>query len=334
MSEHSFAPYIRTLGRGKTGSRSLSRQEARDAFAMVLCGEAKPVQIGAFLMLLRVKEESAEELAGFVEASRDWISAPTGLQADLDWSSYAGKRKQYPWYLVAALALAHSGIRVFMHGATGHTLGRVYTEQALADLGIQCARDWDSVKRQLDTTCFSFMPLDALCPPLQALMDLRGDFGLRSPVHSLSRLLNPLAAQYSLQSIFHPSYADSHQQAAALLGQPHAAVFKGEAGEAESRPEARTRVFTVHNGKLGQEEWPALQGERQSAEDSLNNHHLQDFLEGSIEDAYGEKAVIGTIAIALRLRTPEMETSAALEQGGKLLQALRKDWQTGSVAFR
>ena len=64
MSEHPFAPYVRTLGRGKRARRSLTREEAADAMAMILRGEAEPAQVGAFLMLLRVKEETTEELAG------------------------------------------------------------------------------------------------------------------------------------------------------------------------------------------------------------------------------------------------------------------------------
>jgi len=65
-AEHPFAPYVRILGKGKTGSRSLDFDEARSAFTMILRGTVEPVQLGAFLMLLRVKEETPEELAGFV----------------------------------------------------------------------------------------------------------------------------------------------------------------------------------------------------------------------------------------------------------------------------
>ncbi len=80
-------------------------------------------------MLLRVKEESIDELAGFVQATQktSFIFAP--LEVDLDWSSYAGKRKHYPWFLLAALTLAHHGYKIVMHGASGHTINRVYTEQ-------------------------------------------------------------------------------------------------------------------------------------------------------------------------------------------------------------
>ena len=74
-AEHPFAPFVRILGKGKTSSRSLTLDEARQAMAMILDGEVEDVQLGAFLMLLRVKEESPEELAGFVQASRLWLQA-------------------------------------------------------------------------------------------------------------------------------------------------------------------------------------------------------------------------------------------------------------------
>ena len=73
--EHPFAPFVRTLGRGRRGARSLERDEARTAIGMILDGEADPLQTGAFLMLLRVKEETAEEIAGFVQAARERATA-------------------------------------------------------------------------------------------------------------------------------------------------------------------------------------------------------------------------------------------------------------------
>ena len=94
---HPFAQTIRTLGRGKKGSRDLTEEEAYSAFSQVLKDEVEPEQLGAFLMLLRVKEETAAELAGFVRAARDHLETPTKLPAvHLDWSSYAGKRRHLP----------------------------------------------------------------------------------------------------------------------------------------------------------------------------------------------------------------------------------------------
>ena len=115
-TEHPFAPYVRILGKGKTGSRSFDRQEAAAAFSMILRNEVEPLQLGAFLMLLRVKEETGEELAGFVDACRQQMAQPqASLTADLDWSSYAGKKHQHPWYLLAMLLLAADGHLSLIH---------------------------------------------------------------------------------------------------------------------------------------------------------------------------------------------------------------------------
>lgn len=95
-AEHPFAQFVRILGKGKRGARSLTREEAREALGMILDGRVEDTQLGAFLMLLRHKEESSEELAGFTEAVRERLQVPS-LRVDLDWPSYAGKKRHLPW---------------------------------------------------------------------------------------------------------------------------------------------------------------------------------------------------------------------------------------------
>jgi anthranilate phosphoribosyltransferase len=318
--EHPFAQYVRILGKGKTGSRSLNETEAKQAMGMILRGDVEDVQLGAFLMLLRVKEESHEELAGFVKAARDDISAPA-IAVDIDWASYAGKRRQLPWYLLAALALADSGLRVFMHGAAGHTAERIYSEHVLASLGEAAAANWQEVSDKLDQSNFAYLPLAHFSPVLQRMIDLRNQFGLRSPVHTLSRLLNPLSAPYSLQSIFHPAYAENHQRAAALLGQAHAAVFKGEAGEAERKPEALCKVKMVHNSELSESEWPKLVDGRQEKLETLNIDDLIHAWRDDSVDEYGRLAILGTIAIVIQLRSPELDQQQCLDQAADIWQS-------------
>ena len=65
-----FAPFVRLLGRGPGISRELTRDEARKAMTLILEQRVAPEQLGAFLMLMRYRRETAEELAGFVEAAR------------------------------------------------------------------------------------------------------------------------------------------------------------------------------------------------------------------------------------------------------------------------
>ena len=298
--EHPFAPFIRALGKGKTGTRSLTREEACTAFGMILRGEARPEQLGAFLMLLRVKEESAEELAGFVEAVRNFITVPSDIVVDLDWSSYAGKRKHLPWFILSALLLAENGIRVFMHGTDGHTAGRLYTEACFRQIGLPAAKNWNEVKQSLDAQKLCFFHLQHWCQPLQDLIDLRNTFGLRSPVHTLVRLANPLAAPTSLQSIFHPAYAENHSHAAFLLGQPQALVIKGDGGEFERRPEADCKLHLVHHGEKLIETWLRRFDQPQPAEEQLDPARLITLWQGQETDAYAEYAVIDTAALALR----------------------------------
>ena len=84
LEEHQFAPFVRILGKGKNGTRSLTREEASEAMGMILDDQVEPAQLGAFLMLLRVKEEAPEELAGFADAVRSRYISHQDLQVDLD----------------------------------------------------------------------------------------------------------------------------------------------------------------------------------------------------------------------------------------------------------
>ncbi len=296
--EHPFAQYVRIIGKGKNGARSLTYEEAYQAFSMILKQEVLDVQLGAFLMLLRVKEESVDELAGFVQATRDQLNfAP--LSVDLDWSSYAGKRKHYPWFLLAALTLAQSGYKVFMHGASGHTLNRLYTEQVLKYLGYSICQSEQDVEYELEQHNFAYLPLEAISPVLSDLISLRNVMGLRSPIHTLARLINPFNAKATLQAIFHPAYRSSHQQTASRLGYQNSAVIKGEGGEFERNPDARTLICGIKNSELYEYELPKLTQERSLAEEELNLEKFKAVWEGKQTHVYGEIAVTETMGIAL-----------------------------------
>jgi len=299
---HPFARFIQILGRGKTLSRSLTIEEAEEAMAMILGGDVLPEQLGAFLMLLRMKEESPDEIAGFVQAARVAMTLPSPLpKVDLDWSCYAGKRRQLPWYILSALMLARNGTKIFMHGADGHTEGRIYTREVLERLRIPVAWSFEEAASHLNRRNFAYMPLEAINPILANLFELRSILGLRSPVHTLSRMLNPFGAPVMLQGIFHPGYMAIHQNAALLLKQPHMAVFRGEGGEIERRPNKPCEVLTVHDGAVGEERWPVLLPDpRQVAEEDMNLDRLMAVLRGEARDKYGEAAVTGTLAIALK----------------------------------
>jgi anthranilate phosphoribosyltransferase len=296
--EHPFAQYVRIVGKGKNGARSLSYDEAYQAFSMILKNEVLDVQLGAFLMLLRVKEESVDELAGFVQATRDQLNFKK-LDVDLDWSSYAGKRKHYPWFILAALTLAKHGYNIVMHGASGHTMNRVYTEQVLTYLGYPICQNDAEVEQQLLQQHFAYIPLEVISPILADLIALRNVMGLRSPIHTLARLINPFNAKATLQAIFHPAYRGSHQQAAFRLGYKNSAVIKGEGGEFERNPDAKTLICGIKDGLLYEHELPKLTDNRSPIEEELDLALFKAVWDGQQSHDYGEIAVIETMGIAL-----------------------------------
>jgi anthranilate phosphoribosyltransferase len=313
---HPFSRFVAILGRGKTKQRHLTLEESRESMAMILRGEALPEQIGAFLMLLRLKEEAPEEIAGFTLGTRETFDLPAEMpQVDLDWSSYAGKRIQLPYFILSALALAGTGVRVFMHGTDGHTAGRVYTQETLARLGFPIARSFAEAADHIRSRNFAYTPLEVLSPRLRELIELRPVFGLRSPVHSFTRMLNPFAAPAMMQGIFHRGFMDIHSGAARLLDQPRNAVFRGEGGEIERRPNKPTQVWmTLGAAEPIVEDWPALLSDGHQVPDTeMDTSDLIRIWRGDSGSDYATASITGTLAIALRTmgRADSMEAAQA-----------------------
>ncbi len=246
-TEAEFAAFVATLGRGPGRSRALTQAEACAAFGMVLRGEADPHQVGAFLMLLRFRGEDADEITGIVQAVRAHAglggaaSDSSALQAtavdvDLDWPSYgSGRTRGAPWFLLAALALAHAGTTILMHGSNEFSSG-IDVAAGLQALGLTPAEDRASAVTQLRRDRFAYLPLRALAPGLDRLLEMRRLFGLRSPVNTAARLLNPFDAPAGVDGVFHPAYIDVHLGVAERMGRGRLLVLKGGGGEAERVP--------------------------------------------------------------------------------------------------
>lgn len=312
VTEHPFAGFIRILGKGKKGSRSLTLDEACEAMALILDGKVLPEQLGAFLMLLRVKEETPEELAGFVKAVRSGFAPASPVAVDVDWATYAGKKRHLPWFLLAALVLAEQGVRVFMHGAKGHTQGRIYTEEMLQLFGLSACSDWEQVSVRLDQQHFAFMSIEQMVPKLGEIIQLRPILGLRSPVHTLCRQLNLLGAPVSIDGAFHPAYAPLHQQTANLLEEQAGVTVRGDGGEAEPTPDSDCEINWLHDGEVEVAVWPRLYPRRLTKDEVLDPEDLLRVWRGELEHPYGESAVISTLALVLKVQNPaRFETDEA-----------------------
>ena len=298
--EHPFAQYIRILGKGRNGARSLTQEEAHSAMEMICLYDVEPEQISAFLMLLRVKEETPEELAGFAEAMQASISKPGACpQVSIDWSSYAGKRRQLPWFLLSALTLSRFDIPSFMHGFQRND-ERLYIEDALHALDVEVSPSLMDAATSIKETGFAYVGLRNISRLAEELFDTRELLGLRSPIHTVSRMFNPFSATLMMQGVFHPNYAPMHQKAGHLIGQSRLLAIKGEGGEAERIPDRNCQLYGVTEGEVWEEEWPALLRPGKYTPDTFPDlRHFRRVWDGEESDLYGEQAILGTMALAL-----------------------------------
>lgn len=228
----SISQYIKEIGRGKDGARSLSRAQATDLFGQVLDGSVTDLEVGAFCLAMRIKGETPQEMAGFLDATHQRLHlVPAGNQAVVVIPSYNGARKLPVLTPLLALLLAREGVPVLVHG-TATESSRVDASKVLCALGIQAT---DAIKKISDGEVM-FAPTALLCPGLQRLLEVRQVVGLRNPGHSLVKLMNPVAGKSLIVSSYtHPEYAIS-MAAVFELVQANALLLRGTEGEAVADP--------------------------------------------------------------------------------------------------
>jgi anthranilate phosphoribosyltransferase len=300
-----FSKYIKITGRGEKGRRSLTQQEANDALSSYLNGDAQLLQLAVLLMLQRVRCETADEAAGYIQALRGKISPIwADLNVDLDWPCFAGKKRQPPWLLLAAKVLAQQNIRILLHGHNAIDAIKYQVESACPDLNIIIATNVQEAQSALTKSSICYVPLSAYCPELIPLLALREQVGLRTPLNTVARSLNPGNASYAIHGVFHKGYEKLHAKAALLTKEVNMIAFKGEGGESEINPRVSTKVCGVQSsngeGKYFEDEWPTYLEQASGGHTEVSAQYLQNVWSGETLDSYGDAAVISTIAVILK----------------------------------
>ncbi|MBL4811063.1 MAG: glycosyl transferase family protein [Rhodobacteraceae bacterium] len=293
----SLAPYVKILGRGPGRSRSLTQDEANEALTLILQGAAAPEAVGAMLMLLRMKGETAAEIAGFASAARGLVRGPNGL-VGLDWPSYAaGRTRGAPWFLLAARLVAAAGHKVLVHGWNGAGTAALRAELPGADVVL--AGSVAEAVTLLERHNIAYLSLESFAPEMHALLRLRDVFGLRSCINTVSRVMNPFGAPAAVQGVFHPPYRAIQAEAGGLLGLESLSVIKGGGGEFERHPGKPAEADGLRGGSLWSAVLPASIDDRaRLAEGPDPATTLAGLWAGADDDIFAEGVVLGTAALA------------------------------------
>jgi anthranilate phosphoribosyltransferase len=249
------ARFIKEIGRGKKGARSLSREDARLLYAAMLDGRVSDLEMGGIVLALRFKGESVEEIAGFLDAAEDAfekLAIPPGPFAPVIIPSYNGSRNVPNLTPLLAMLLAREGVPVFIHGVENDP-GRVTTAEILAQMGLAFAGSHEQAQAAFARHEPVFMAIDVLAPRLARLLSLRRILGVRNSTHTLVKILQPFnGPALRLTSYTHPEYFEmlsAYFTTAAPPERGDAFLMRGTEGETVANAKRAQQIEWFHQGR-------------------------------------------------------------------------------------
>ncbi len=230
--------------------RDLSLEAAAGVLQEIMAGDASDIQIAAFLIALRTKGETVEELAGLARTMRELAATVTVDNDDLlDTAGTGGGRRTFNVSTTAALIAAGAGCTVAKHGNRSAT-GLSGSADVLEALGARIDLTPEAVAGCIEQVGFGFMFAPAHHQATRYVMPARSELGVRTIFNFLGPLTNPAGASRQLIGVSVTDYLETMAGALARLGTKHALLVSGEDGVDELSISAPTRVVEVIDGQL------------------------------------------------------------------------------------
>jgi anthranilate phosphoribosyltransferase len=235
--------------------RDLSQEGARDVMRSIMDGEATPAQIGAFLVALRIKGETADEIAGCAEAMREHVLVVRPARTDLVDTAGTGGDGAGTFNIstAAALVAAAAGAGVAKHGnrAVSSSSG---SADVLEALGFNLELPPETIARSIDELGFGFLFAPTHHPAMRHAAPVRRDLATRTVFNVLGPLTNPAGARAQVVGVYAPDLVTTIAEVLARLGAERAFVVHGAAGVDELSPAGSNLVCEVANGQVRRRE--------------------------------------------------------------------------------
>ncbi len=242
---------IAKIGKGQRGSKDLTWEEAREAAAAMIEGQATPFQTGAFLMAMRIKMEAVPELAAFALTARKYV-APLSLSEHVkvvDLPIYGEKHETFHVSIAAAIVAAAGESYMLMHGVENSAV-KSDASRVLAALGIPVDQSTHEVTEQLTQLHFAYLDLAIYHPPLARLLGLRLELGVQGVFHPVARMLNPARAQSQVIGVSHPPYVEKITEAVAMVNDQRLLILQGVEGYPELSISTPTTMRELRAGHI------------------------------------------------------------------------------------
>jgi anthranilate phosphoribosyltransferase len=236
-------------------SHDLTRAQAREVMNVVMAGEATPAQIGGFLVALRVKGETAEEIAGCAEAMRAHVLPVRPGRDDLVDTAGTGGDGAGTFNIstAAALVAAAAGAAVAKHGnrAVSSASG---SADVLEALGFDLEQPPERIARSIDELGFGFLFAPAHHPAMRHAAPVRRELATRTVFNVLGPLTNPAGARAQVVGVYAPELVPTIADVLARLGARRAFVVHGAGGIDELSPAGSNFVCEVRSGRVRRRE--------------------------------------------------------------------------------
>jgi anthranilate phosphoribosyltransferase len=231
--------------------RDLSAPEANAAMTEMMSGEATPVQIAAFLVAMRMKGETVEEVTEFARVMREHVRAVrTNRRPLVDTCGTGGDAiKTFNVSTAAAFVAAGAGVAIAKHGNRSVT-SKCGSADVLEALGVRFDLSPEEVGRCVDEIGIGFMFAPSYHPAMKHAMPVRRELGLRTVFNALGPLTNPAGAEAQVLGVYAAELTELHAGVLRNLGSKRAFVVHGVDGLDELSTVGETRVSELRDGEV------------------------------------------------------------------------------------
>ncbi|MBI2872359.1 MAG: anthranilate phosphoribosyltransferase [Chloroflexi bacterium] len=230
--------------------RSLSGEEAASVMGEIMSGEATPAQVGAFLTAMRMKGETAEEIAGMARVMREKALRVHATGRVVDTCGTGGDAKgTFNISTAAAFVVAASGLKVAKHGNRAAS-GTVGSADVLEAAGVKIDLKPPGVQRCLEEVGIGFMFAQVFHPAMRHVAGPRREMGIRTVFNILGPLTNPAGAQVQVLGVADGALGEKMARVLQLMGVERALVVHGEDGLDELTTTGPSRVWDAQGGSV------------------------------------------------------------------------------------